>query len=589
MFVRCNPNKKKIKYLSFVQGYRDEFGISRQKTIEKIGDWDDLIKLYSDPISHFNQIAKERDMLNENNINILINNNENLNIVDNRKNLGYSVLKKIYNESDLKSFFNSKQSKLNIGYKLNDVFELLIYSRIMYPGSKKDTFDNKNIFFDKFDFSLKDIYRSLDHFNSFKDDIQSWLWNHTKETYKRDTSSVYYDCTNYYFEISYNDEDLVDENGNILEKGYRKKGPSKEHRPEPIVQMGLLMDKGGIPLSYNLFPGNESEKTSLRPALNKTKNNYNLGRVITVADRGLNTSDNTLFIAGKNNDDSKNKDGYVFGQSILGSDKEFKDYVLDTVKCPYTTDKIIDENKNEITFKHKSRVFAKTIQIVRNGDRNNKFDIYQKQMIYYSEKYAARQKKQRDLVIEKANDLIKNPSKYTRSTSIGASGYINNIDYDKKTGEIISKQLSLNLDKISEEKKFDGYYSIVTSELELPDKEIRDIYKGLWKIEESFKITKSNFEARPVYVWTKEHIEAHFLTCFVSLVIIRLLEQRLNGKYSTEKIINSLRKLECTNIKSDYYLILYRDEIISVLEGLFNLDFNKKYKLLSTIKKITTN
>ena len=161
----------------------------------------------------------------------------------------------------------------------------------MYPGSKKETYDNKNIFFDDFNFSLKDMYRSLDYFNCYKDEILSLIWNQTKDKYQRDTSSVYYDCTNYYFEISYNDEDLIDEEGNILEKGYRKKGPSKEHRPEPIIGLGLLMDKNGIPLSYNLFPGNESEKTTLRPTLKQTKRNFGIERVITVADRGLNTSD----------------------------------------------------------------------------------------------------------------------------------------------------------------------------------------------------------------------------------------------------------------------------------------------------------
>lgn len=162
-------------------------------------------------------------------------------------------------------------------------------------------------------------------------------------------------------------------------------------------------------------------------------------------------------------------------------------------------------------------------------------------MVYYSEKFAKKQKKERELVIIKAKDLIANPGRYTKATSIGAAGYINNFDYDKKTGEIIAKDLSLDIDKIMEEEKYDGYYSIVTSELNMSDKEMRDTYKGLWKIEESFKITKSTLETRPVYVWTKEHIEAHFLTCFISLVILRLLEQKNNRKYTSERIIESLK------------------------------------------------
>lgn len=581
MYVRCNPNKNNIKYLSYVQGYRDKNGITRQKTVKKIGDWEELIKLYDDPIAHFNKKAKEEEKkLNDE---LLLKLSETIDEDNNIKNLGYIVLKKIYNELDLNTLFKTKQSKLNIEYSLNDIFELLTYSRIMYPGSKKETYENKNIFFDDFDFSLKDMYRSLDYFNSYKDEILSLIWNKTKDKYNRDTSSVYYDCTNYYFEISYNDEDLIDEEGNILEKGYRKKGPSKEHRPEPIIGMGLLMDKTGIPLSYNLFPGNESEKTTLRPALKETKRNFGIDRVITVADRGLNTSDNTVFIAGKNDDNHTNHDGYIFGQSVRGADQEFKDWVLK--QDDYKTDKIIEDDC-EISFKHKSRIFAKTVQIKRNGKRTNKTEIYQKQMVYYSEKYARKQKKDRELVIAKAKDLIENPGKYTRATSVGAAGYINNYEYDTKTGEIIGKNLSLNIDKIQEEEKFDGYYSIVTSELNMSDKEIRDAYKGLWKIEESFKITKSTLEARPVYVWTKEHIEAHFLTCFVSLVILRLLEHKIERKYSSEKVIDSLKKYNCSNLKYDIYYFNYRDEIIKEIERIFNVNLNNKYNKLSEIKKI---
>lgn len=582
MFVKQNKSHKGI-LLTYTIGYREN-GKVKHKNIETIGYLDELKKQFEDPISHFKQIAKQRtnDEINELIIKNL--NSKFLNLDDKPKNLGYSILKKIYNELDLNTFFNNKQKKFKMDYKLNDIFELLIYSRILYPGSKLDNYNNKDIFFDKFDFSLKDMYRSLDYFQSMQDEIQTLIWNKTKDSYNRDTSSVYYDCTNYYFEISYNDEDLIDEFGNVLEKGYRKKGPSKEHRKDPIIQMGLLMDKTGIPLSYNLFPGNESEKTTLRPTLKKTKKHYNLDRVITVADRGLNTSDNTLFIAGKNDDEHTNHDGYVFGQSVLGSDKEFKDYVLN--QDDYLFDEIIDEDNNKITFKHKSRIFAKTVQIKRDGKRTNKSTIYQKQMVYYSDKYAKRQKKERDLVIAKATDLINNPSKYTLATSYGASKYINNIDYNKQTGEVIAKDLSLKLDKIKEEEKFDGYYSIVTSELKMSDKELRDVYKGLWKIEESFKITKSNLESRPVYVWTKEHIEAHFLTCFVSLVILRLLEQKISRKYSTEKIINSLKNWNCSKLEHDIYLNSnYSTEINDILNK-FNHDFSNKYINFKKIKHL---
>lgn len=584
MYVRCNPNKTNIKYLSYVRGFRDKNGKTRQVTVEKIGNWNDLIKKYDDPVKYFNEKAAEREkelsleMIDTFNYSL----NEELPMNIKPNNLGYLFLKSIYDELRISDFFKDKQKNLNIGYDLNDIFKLLIYSRIMKPGSKKETYDNKDIYFEKFDFSLKDLYRSLDNFCEYQEELETWLWNMTKDKYKRDITNSYYDCTNYYFEISYNDEDLVDEEGNILIKGYRKKGPSKENRKDPIIQMGLLMDNSDLPLAYNLFPGNESEKKTLRPAIKKVKRNFGIERTVVVADRGLNTSDNTVFIAGKNNSDKVNHDGYIYGQSVLGGDKEFKEYVL---KNDYITDTII-ENNETITFKHKSRIFAKTIQIERDGKRNNKSVVYQKQMVYYSQKYADRQKYERELLILKAKDLIANPGKYTRATSYGAANYVNNIKFDKETGLIPKGTLlSLNEEKIKELEKYDGYYSIVTSELDMDDKELRDRYKGLWKIEESFKITKSLLKSRPVYVWTKEHIEAHFLTCFVSLLIVRLLEIKTNKKYSIDSIIKSLSELTCTNLKADTYVINTRNEITTELSDLFGLDLTKKYIKLQKIKK----
>ena len=605
MFLKQSKSHNRI-YLSFVQGYRDETGKIKHKTIKKIGYLDELEKQFDNPIEYFKNIAKEK---NNNEITEYTIKNLNTKTIDenvNSKNLGYIVLKKIYKELQIDNFLSNEQKKLKMQYDLNKIFELLIFSRILFPASKNETFNNKDVFFEKFDFSLKDLYRSLDYFNDFKDDILKLIWDNTKDKYNRDTSISYYDTTNYYFEISYNDEDLIDENGTILEKGYRKKGPSKEHRKTPIISMGLLMDKIGIPLSYDLFPGNESEKLQMRPALNSTKAKYGIERTIIVADRGQNTSDNLVFIAGKNDDDHTNHDGYVYGQSIIGADMEFKtwaisqdgfinDYVYDEDGNLVTyKERIEDENgkllryeEKPIIFKHKSRLYAKKVKIKKDNKRKVNYTVYQKQMIYYSKQYADRQKHERENAIKKAKDLIENPGKYTQATSYGCTKYINNIRFDEETGEIPKGlELSLKLDKIKEEEKFDGYYSIVTSEKDLSDKEIRDIYKGLWKIEESFKITKSNLETRPVYVWTKEHIEAHFLTCFISLVIIRLLEYKTNRKYSTRKMIDSLKKFNSTNIEHDIYLQNFSNDVIKDFEEIFDVNLSRKYLTLSEIKKI---
>lgn len=241
----------------------------------------------------------------------------------------------------------NKNQYLNIDYDLNEIFSLLVFSRILYPGSKKEAFENKDIFFEPFNnFELYDIYRSLDYFNSYKDEIELLLWNNTKDKYNRDASRSYYDCTNYYFEINYNDIDLVDEEGNIIEKGYRKKGLEKNHRPDPIIEMGLLMDSSDVPMAYDLFPGNESEKLSMLPIIRRVKAKFGIGRTVVVADRGLNTSDNIYYLAGKND---KQLDGYIYGQSVRGADKEFKEWVLN--QEGYINDPVYDKNGNPETFR----------------------------------------------------------------------------------------------------------------------------------------------------------------------------------------------------------------------------------------------
>ena len=374
VFLRKSISNGKI-YLSFVQGYRDKNGKVKQKTVEKIGYLDDLKKDYDDPISHFKEIAKQK---NKEEVTELVIKNINTKTIEKnnvQKNLGYSILKTIYNELDISNFLNNKQKKLKIDYKLNDVFSLLVFLRILYPTSKKETYNNKNIYFDKFDFSEDDMHRALTYLKDYKEEIELLLWNNTREKYKRDTSKTFYDCTNYYFEIEYNDEDeyelnddnsiKIDEKGNkiIKKKGYRKRGPEKNKRPDPIIEMGLLMDASGIPIAYNLFSGNDSEKLSLIPEIKRLKNKFNFNRTIVVADRGLNCSDNIIEISGTSLEMSKKRNGYVYGQSVRSADQEFKEWALN--KNGYKLDKITDEIENkEINFIHKSRIYPKKCMLL---------------------------------------------------------------------------------------------------------------------------------------------------------------------------------------------------------------------------------
>ena len=591
MFLKQSKSHNKI-YLSFVQGYRDESGKIKHKTVEKLGYLEDLQKIYADPIAYFKQIAKKRTNEEINELVIKNLNTQTLKVDDDeQKNLGYIVLKKLYEELGINKFLNVKQKKIKTDYNLNDIFSLLIFSRILFPASKKETYENKDVYFEKFDFSETDMYRSLDYFNDFKEELELLLWNNTKEKYNRDTSKTYYDCTNYYFEIEYNDDDKFDKNNKLIKEGYRKRGPEKNHRPDPIIEMGLLMDSSGIPIAYNLFPGNVSEKLSLIPEVNRLKNKFNFDRTIIVADSGLNCSDNVIKIAGTSLEMSLKQNGYVYGQSVRGADQEFKDWIL---SGNYIKDKIKDGNE-EITFIHKSRIYPKTMYVIRedkgttkNGNPiREKIKVDQKQMVYFSQKYADKQRHDRNMMIEKAKDLINNPSKYNKATSYGAANYVKNLKFLKSTGEIAdTSNLFIDEEKIKEEEKYDGYYSIVTSEEHLSDIEIRNIYRGLSKIENSFKVTKSNLESIPDYVWTPEHIETHFLTCFISLVMIRLLEEKLDKKYSPDKIIYSLKNYTSTHIEHDIYKQSNYNDIIEELSNKYNLNLDKKYRNLSEIKKI---
>ena len=590
LFIKKYKYPNGRTYLSIVDGYRIN-GKVKQKVIQKYGYLDELEKLHDNVDNYLNdeliRLKKELQTKFILTIDKSLDNDFN----DDTFNVGYAYLKKIFQDLNIASVLKDKQYSGNMEYSLTKACELLTYSRIIDPGSIKYIYEHKNHFFEPFDLSLDDLYRCLKPLVECKEEIFKTIWDNTKEKYNRDASTSYYDCTNYYFEIEYDDPDVTNDKGEIIKKGLRKRGPEKNHRPDPIVEMGLLLDKNGFPISYNLFSGNTSEKETLVPEIRKIKKRHNIDKVIVVADRGLNCSDNMIKIAGIDLD-KKNRDGYVYGQSVRGADKEFKEWVL---SGNYITEKIIDDNGNEVIFKHKSRIYPKKMYVTRddkgltkNGNkRKQTITVDQKQMVYYSQKYADKQKRDRQMVIEKAKDLIKNPSAYTRATSYGAAGYVNNIKFDKETGIITNaSELTLNEDKINEDAKFDGYYSIVTSEENLSDLELRNIYKGLAKIEETFKITKSEFDARPVNVRLEDHIDAHFLTCFISLVIIRIIQSEINNKYTIKNILEKIKNFKCTHETSNLYKYIGYKPEIQYLNRKLGLNMDKKYDTRENIKKI---
>ncbi len=587
-------------YLSLREKYHVPKIGSREKTVESLGYLSELKKTIDDPIAYYTQYAKNltAEKNSEKSRTISIDTDEKLAVGTNDiKNVGYGILKLIYKELEIDKFWNWKTRDRKMKFSTDQIFRLLTFSRALHPGSKRHTLNHKNLYFEPFDgFDLDDIYHALDVIAENQLALQEWVYEHSRKLCARDMAVSYFDCTNYYFDIGRPDVDRlnadgspVDMEGNPVPAKYRKRGPEKNHRPDPIVGMGLLMDRNGIPVAYDLFPGNESEKVHMRPIINRVKERFEDCRIIYVADRGLNTSDNIYWINGSNEGDSNSRDGYVYGQSVRGADAEFKSWVL---SGGYLADKVPSGDGSLITFLHKHRIHPKELQVnvTKPGQKKpvkKKVVVDQKQMVYYSDKYAKKQKRDRAAMLERAKDLIKHPKKYDRATAKGSASYVLNIAFDKSTGEIVEgKTLELDMDKIREEEKYDGYYSIVTSELGMDDLEMRDVYRGLAKIEDSFKVTKTYFEARPVYVWLNEHIDAHFATCFLSLVLVRLLENKLDHAFPTGQILDALRNYNCTHLDTNTWKFTYYDEVMDACAKAFDLPLNDKYKTQQEVQRL---
>ncbi len=565
MYLKKTPTSNGRIRLSIVDSYYDKKKkCSRQTTIESLGFLDDLQKEYDDPIVFFSsrveQLKKEKA---EKKSDLIFSYNPNEKLEKDsitRKNIGYAPLSTIYHTLGIDTFLTNRQRHSKVEYNANHIMELLVYSRLLYPHSKKKTFESKENFFIKSNYSLDDIYRFLTFISKYEEELQQWLNEQVKLHYQRDTSIIYYDVTNYYFETD-----------NITD--FKRKGVCKEHRPNPIVQMGLFMDNNGLPITYELFSGNTNDCLTYRPNFGRIKKNYNFGRVISVADKGMTSGDNIWYTT-----HTLDKDGYVFSMSVRGANKELKKYVLDEEDYTWLGTE----------YKRKSRLYPRTIQVTTTTGKKMDKIVDEKQVVFYSEKYAKRAKADRAVAIAKAYDLTAHPGKYTQSTSYGANKYVKKIEYDKETGEILTAKSILEFDeeKLKAEEALDGYYVIVTSESKESDDRIIEIYRGLWKIEESFKITKSELEARPVYVSREDHIHAHFLTCFIALLIIRILQMETQNKFSIKRLLESMQKAECSHLQKNYYLSDYYDDVLEELEQLYKIPYSNKIHSLGEIKKI---
>jgi len=572
MYLKKNYKKETGRtYLSIAQKYRHPVKkVSTDRTIQSLGYLDELGKEYSDPVAHFKEVA--RKMTEEENVRkkltLKINMDETLTTGSRgRKNLGYAAILKIYHELGLDDFFNNRARNKSFKYNTNSIMILLVISRLLSPGSKKKAFEERGRYYERFNFSLTDTYRALSHFAGLAKDFQQYLNTQIKEKYGRNTKTIYYDVTNFYFEIDKADE-------------LRKYGRSKEKRHNPLVQMGLAMDADGIPIHYKLFPGNKLDKETFRSVIGEVRKNYDTGRIVVVADMGVITGDNIYYLTGGRSDN-----GYVFSFSIKGATDAFKDYVFDSGGYVGHDGKPAD---GDATFKIKSRKIARDINVSMKSGKVAKKTVYEKQVVFWAKKYEDKAAAERGEIVKKAMELVDDPGKYSRAVSYGAAKYVKNMEVDKSTGEILKGKKSpcFDFEKLKEDEKYDGYYAIVTSEYNMDNGKIIDAYRGLWEIEETFKITKGTLEARPVFVSREDRIGAHFLICFIALVIIRLIGKKTKCKYSPEKIIECLNRISCSSEQENLYLFDYRSEISDAIGKATGIDFTRKRLRRAEIKNI---
>lgn len=570
--------QKKGTYLVIEEKYRDkETKKSTTKHHKTLGYVHDLQKEFPDPIAHFKEVVAQMNSDRKENKKITLEINLTEKLPDEshtRYNMGYAVVMKIYHELELDRFFNNKARGETFKYNTNSIMTLLIITRILHPSSKKRAYEYKDMFFERFDFELHDVYRALSYYSRIGLECQQFIRNQIHAKFGRDTTLMYFDVTNFHFEIDRPDD-------------MRKYGKEKNNRPDPIVQMALAMDADGIPLYYKLFPGNTHDSKTFIPAFKDVCVRFAPGRVIDVADMGCTSSDNIFFLKGGDRDRRVN--GYVFSFSIRKGAEKFKKYVLNDTGYTDGNGKPLKEDYN---YKVKSRIEVREIQVtMKNGSKKTML-IDEKQVVYWSEKYAKKARTERAETIKKALDVIANPKNHNKSTTHGAAAYIKNIAFDKKTGEIYEKpgkMLIFDEEKAAEEAKYDGYYCIVTSELEMPQERVIEIYRGLSDIEDNFKVSKSDLDIRPVNVSREDRINAHVLTCFISLVILRLIQKKTDYKFTPEQIITCLNNISCSLEHTNLYMFDYRSEISDYIGKAFDIDFTNKRLRLSEIKNILAN
>lgn len=476
----------------------------------------------------------------------------------NSYNAGYLFLQRLYYQLGLPTICKNIKKNHSFAYNLDSILSRLVYGRILYPSSKLSCFEQSARLIEQPDFELQHVYRALSVISEESDYIQAELYKRSKKIIKRNTGVLFYDCTNFFFES----EDIGD--------GLRQYGVSKENRPNPIVQMGLFMDATGIPLAFSINDGNQNEQLSLRPLEKQIMKDFEISKFVVCTDAGLSSEDNRKF----NNFGERS---FITTQSIKKLKKELREWATDPSGWSLEgSNKTYDISDLEDTPENRNLIFYKQ-KFIEGWDKERGIAFNQNLIISYSLKYREYQRNVRNRQIERAKKLLESPAAASRMNQNDVKRYIHrtSLTNDGEAADVTLFDLDEEL--IAAESKLDGFYAVCTN-LDDDPSVIVKINRNRWEIEESFRIMKSEFSARPVYLQRDDRIKAHFLTCFIALLIYRILEKQLGEKFTCEDIISTLKNMNMTQVGGCDYIPSYtRTEITDTLHA--NAGFNTDYEI----------
>ena len=502
----------------------------------------------------------------------------------------HMLLEKIIEELGLNFFFSTYKNFTKLQYDVYGFAKLLIFGRLLNPLSKSATVRQNDDYFDPIldkDFNPDNVYDTLDFIAENKDKIIRRINTNLVKKAGRSPEIIYYDVTNFYFEIEEPDDDIVDEEGNVIQKGMREMGVCKEERKQPIVQMGLFMDDKGIPIAIESFPGNTLDHLTLRPALKKNIDDLDFSRFILIADRGICNYMNLIHVLDAGN-------GYIVSKSLLKSSKKEQEWA-------YSDEDYVSVSED---FKYKSRTIKRKVKDENGNDRT----IEEKVVVYWSRKFQARSEKENKSFLNFLERLEESPENF-RITAVQAKDlrkFLKKDYINKKTGEIVDAndmRACIDFEKVAEYRKSMGYYQIVTSELTMDAKEVIEKYHGLTQIEDQFRVMKSELNTRPFYVRTPQHIDAHMLICMIALIIIRIIQQRIissglvkndtnvwNTGLSGHRIQVALNKWKVDKLPGDLYRFFDVDDPdLKLILDAFGIKIPPKLYRRAELKSIKTS